>query len=140
MNRAATRIADLTQMLTDRRRELRDDVRSRIRDGRAGRTTDGHDDLEDAEADTQGDIELALLQMRTATLARIDEALGRLEKGTYGACAKCRSEIPERRLRALPFAVRCQGCEERREAEHGRTRHLAGSHGGLPLFPNGFGS
>ena len=139
MIRAASRIAELTHMLTERRRELQDDVRSRMRDGRARRSTDGHDDLEQSEADTQGDIAFALLQMRAATLARIDEALGRLDRGTYGTCTECQSEIPARRLRALPFAVRCQGCEERREAEHGRARHLPG-HGSLPLFPDGFGS
>ena len=139
MNRAASRIADLTHMLTERRRELQDEVRSRIRDGRTGRSTDGHDDLEQSEADTQGDIAFALLQMRAATLARIDEALGRIDAGTYGACTECQSEIPARRLRALPFAVRCQGCEERREAEHGRARHLPGPVS-LPLFPGGFGS
>ena len=140
MNRAATRLADLKQMLSDRRRELQGDVRSRIRDGRTGRSTDGHDDLEQSEADTQGDLEFTLLQMRAATLVRIDEALGKLDAGEYGSCVECESEIPERRLRALPFAVRCQACEEQREAQHGRARHLAGQRGCLPRFPDVFSS
>jgi DnaK suppressor protein len=133
-------MAGLTQMLIERRRQLQDDVHGRIRDGRTGRSADGHDDLEHSEADTQTDIELALLQLRAATLARIDEALGRLDAGTYGTCADCGREIAARRLRALPFAVRCQACEEQREAEDGRARHLAVERGGLPFARDGFNS
>ena len=53
-----------------------------------------------------------LLQMSAETLARIDAALRRLDVGQYGFCAECAKEIAERRLRALPFAVRCQACED----------------------------
>jgi DnaK suppressor protein len=94
------------------------------------------DDLEHSDADSQGDIALALLQMRAEALARIDEALARLEADKYGSCFECQTEISERRLRALPFAVRCQACEERREQEQGRARRLAGRSAGFSLFSN----
>jgi len=42
-------------------------------------------------------------------------ALTRLDAGKYGYCFDCAQEISEQRLRALPFAARCQSCEERRE-------------------------
>jgi DnaK suppressor protein len=48
-------------------------------------------------------------------LARIDAALARMDQGAYGVCAGCGEEIEPRRLRALPHALRCQGCEEARE-------------------------
>jgi DnaK suppressor protein len=111
-------------MLQDRRRELQDHVRARIRARRTERSKQGGDDLEHSDADNQGDMELALIQMRADTLTRIDSALKRLDAGHYGACAECGKEIAERRLRALPFAVRCQACEERREAQHGDARQL----------------
>jgi len=60
--------------------------------------------------------------VRAETLTRIDAALGRLDAGQYGFCAECTNRIAERRLLALPFAVRCQACEERREKEHGHAR------------------
>jgi DnaK suppressor protein len=119
------RQAGRRQILIERRREIQDDVRTRIRHGRTGRPDDGPDDLEVSDADVQGDIELALLQMRAETLTRIDEALGRLDAGESGSCAECGGEISEARLGALPFAVRCQACEERREQEQGSARHLA---------------
>ena len=57
--------------------------------------------------------------MSLQTVARIDDALVRLDAGKYGSCLECAREISEQRLRALPFAVRCQGCEQRREQERG---------------------
>lgn len=88
-----SRTADLKRMLTERRRKAE-------------------------EAGTQGDIELALVQVNLQTVARIDDALVRLDAGKYGSCLECAREISELRLRTLPFAVRCQPCEERREQEH----------------------
>ena len=58
------------------------------------------------------------------TLHKIEEALSRLEEGTYGNCFECGDEIAERRLRALPFAVRCKECEEARELAERRERQL----------------
>jgi DnaK suppressor protein len=116
------RKAELRQMLTERRSAMQAQVQSRIRDGRTDRHTEVSDDLEHCDADSQGDIELSLLQMRADTLARVDEALLRLDAGKYGRCVECDGEIAERRLRALPFAVRCQACEGRREQDQGRAR------------------
>ena len=42
-------------------------------------------------------------------------ALRRLEQGAYGNCSDCNDPIPEARLAALPFAVRCRQCEAARE-------------------------
>ena len=66
------------------------------------------------EADTQQDIEFALIQMKAETLDQINQALSRLDEGAYGYCLECGEEIPERRLRALPFAIRCKDCEDRK--------------------------
>jgi DnaK suppressor protein len=124
MTDTAIRNAELKQMLMERRREMQDEVHSRIRDGRTDQSKEVRDDLEHSDADIQGSIEFALLQMRAETLARIDEALVRLASGAYGSCVECDGEISERRLRALPFAVRCQACEERREQAAAQSRQL----------------
>ena len=135
MTKTANRNDELKRILTDRRREIQDEVQRRIRIGRTDRPKEVRDDLEHSDADIQGDIELSLLQMRAETLTRIDEALVRLDSGKYGSCFECAGEIAERRLRALPFAVRCQVCEERREQE-GRARQTAQRRGGVSLFPD----
>jgi DnaK suppressor protein len=128
------RNAILRKILSDRRRELHHEIQNRLRDGRTDRLTDVGDDLEVADADIQGDIDVALLQMKAETLTRIDEALFLLDAGQYGSCVDCEGEISERRLRALPFAVRCQACEETSETKQGHQRQLAQRRGRLWLF------
>ena len=72
--------------------------------------------------------------MRAEPLSHIDEALGQLDAGEYGLCVECDEEISERRLRALPFAVRCTACEERRKQGKARQRRFAQRSGGPFLF------
>ena len=79
-------------------------------------------------------IELALIQMKSETLNKINDALTRLDQGDFGYCFECGEEIGEKRLRALPFAVRCKECEEAREVAEQRARHLASRRGGSSLF------
>ncbi|MCC9077479.1 TraR/DksA C4-type zinc finger protein [Litorilinea aerophila] len=55
----------------------------------------------------------ALLSMEQKMLAQIDEALQRLEDGTYGRCESCGEPIPPERLEALPYATLCVICQER---------------------------
>ncbi len=44
--------------------------------------------------------------------SQCNEALGRLDRGEYGRCRSCGSEIAIERLRALPYATRCVPCKE----------------------------
>lgn len=125
MQETITRNADLRSILTEARRALQEEVHGHLRDGRTDRPKEVRDEIERSDAGLQGDIELALLQMKAKTLARIEQALVRLDAGTYGACSECDTEISERRLRALPFASRCQSCEGRREQEQGAARRVA---------------
>jgi DnaK suppressor protein len=135
MTDTAARNADLKRMLTERQREMQDEVQRRIRNGRTDRPKEVRDVLEHSDADSRGDIEFSLLQMKAETLTRIEAALVRLEAGKYGSCFECDGEISEQRLRALPFAVRCQACEKRREQEQGTARRLA-QRGTASLFPD----
>jgi DnaK suppressor protein len=48
------------------------------------------------------------------SLERVDEALRKLEDGTYGICEDCGGRIDRARLEALPQAVYCLECQ----AEH----------------------
>jgi DnaK suppressor protein len=92
------------------------------------------DAVESAEADIQEDIEFALVQMKSETLNKVNDALTRLDQGTYGNCFECGEEIAEKRLRALPFAVRCKDCEEAKEVAEQRERQHAQRRGATSLF------
>jgi DnaK suppressor protein len=134
-----SRYSELKTMLDERRRELQAEVQGKMRGVReegswGGKLNEVLDAVESAEADIQEDLEFALVQMKSETLNRVNDALVRLEQGSYGNCFDCGEEIAEKRLRALPFAVRCKDCEETRETAEQRERQLTARRGTSSLF------
>ena len=131
-----SRYNELRKMLEERRRELMTSVQGKMRDVRAEgfKDRDVLDQGESSEVDIQEDIEFALIQMKSETLNKVQDALVRLEHGNYGNCFDCGAEIAEKRLRALPFAVRCKDCEEARETAEQRQRQLTARRGASSLF------
>jgi DnaK suppressor protein len=125
-----TRRTELGLMLEDRRRHIHEDVQNRMRDGRSSRPAGVSDMGETSEAGSQADMDFAVLQRQVEALGRVDEALARIDEGAYGSCADCHTDIPEQRLRALPFAARCRSCEEKRE----RGAHPRAARRNGPLF------
>jgi DnaK suppressor protein len=117
----------LERVLEARRQETLRDLRQRFQDAREEWTwtNEVRDIADSSELDGREDIELGLIRMKIDTLQRINEALSRLHHGTYGCCVDCGSRISERRLRALPFAVRCKTCEEERERADVSDRAIA---------------
>jgi DnaK suppressor protein len=137
--KTGSRYSDLKTMLDDRRRELQAEVQGKMRGVReegtwGGKLNEVLDAVESAEADIQEDLEFALVQMKSETLNKVNDALVRLEQGNYGNCFDCGEEIAEKRLRALPFAVRCKDCEEARETAEQRERQLTARRGTSSLF------
>ena len=126
-------------MLDDRSRELQAEGQGKMRGVReegswAGKLNEVLDTVESAEADIQEELEFALVQMKSETLNKVNDALARLEQGSYGNCFECGDEIAEKRLRALPFAVRCKDCEESKETAERRERQLTPPRGTSSLF------
>ena len=77
-------------------------------------TSDNH--LGDAAAGTlDREIDYTLEGHSEQVLSQIDEALTRIDSGTFGTCARCGHAIPEERLEARPWATLCIGCQ--REVE-----------------------
>jgi len=106
----------LRQLLEARRKQLTVEMQGMMRDVRAGRAEERAADEQDvAESYQRSDVDLAVVQMKAETVARIDAALRRVDAGTYGRCVECEEPIAFERLRALPFALRCTACEQSRE-------------------------
>ena len=126
MKRAATveqrdRYDVLNRMLLDRQSEINNRLRS-LREVLPAKALEVKDAEEQSMEDFVRDMDVALMVMESETLRRIDEALVRLEAGTYGVCASCEEKIAEARLQALPFATLCRDCQEREEADGGSGR------------------
>jgi len=60
--------------------------------------------------------DLALRQNLERLLEQVEGALARFVRGTYGLCEQCGKEIDPARLKALPYAILCLSCQQRRES------------------------
>ena len=77
-------------------------------------------DILDAAADTvQDELNSQLVEVEARELSAIEEAIGRINQGTYGKCSGCGKSIPLTRLRAIPYATDCIDC--RRSAERSKS-------------------
>ena len=64
---------------------------------------------------SENDRMQAVLAAAKVQLRAVQDALQRIEHGTYGTCADCGSAIPEGRLDARPEASRCVKCQAKRD-------------------------
>ena len=117
---------DLTEykkLITKRKNEILDSI-SRI----------SEDTLKKSQKDASGDIsgysfhmadvatdnydrEFSLGQASNDRkfLYELEDALKRIEEGTFGVCEECKSSLTKARLMALPYARLCLDCQQKRE-------------------------
>jgi DnaK suppressor protein len=114
-----TRYEELRKMLI----ELRDEIRRKIAqemgtklDEDPRTSTLSTLDIGDlSQLDFDENIDYTLLNMQIERLREVEDALDRLEEGTYGICEECGAAINLERLKVLPFTTYCVQCQERRE-------------------------
>jgi RNA polymerase-binding protein DksA len=68
-----------------------------------------------ATATLNREIDYSLEENSGHVLTSIDEALERIESGTFGTCGRCGKPIAEERLDAIPYANRCIDCKRLEE-------------------------
>lgn len=75
-------------------------------------------DLTDqAQAEVDRNFVLRLKEREQKLLRKIDDAVERIENGTFGICRSCGNEIPLPRLQARPITDLCIECKTRQEQE-----------------------
>lgn len=98
-----------------------------IREDQATALELSNDDVKDPADLSQMDVnqEMALQHgdRESQMVADIDQALLRIEEGSYGICARCGKLIDERRLEALPTARYDAECQTAIEAANGEAEH-----------------
>ena len=57
----------------------------------------------------------SFIELKYQELENFEQALMRIESGTYGHCIDCGGSIGAARLEVMPAAVRCRKCQERLE-------------------------
>ena len=70
------------------------------------------DFYDSASNDRERDLSLSLNQRDRQKLTMIEDALNRIDAGTYGKCPYGNEVIDEERLRAMPFTSYCVSCME----------------------------
>ena len=99
------------KMLEEKRQELLSAGPARTPSGEPGSKSGDWIDQSSQESDRH--VHLALKQTDTKLLRAIEDALHRVEQGTYGICSDCEEEIPVARLDAVPWTRVCIDCKER---------------------------
>jgi len=79
-------------------------------------------DVEEPEEEAvdleEADVDQAILDNEKTLLSEVQQALARIDNGTYGICSNCREQpIPEKRLEAIPWATLCLTCESKLGSE-----------------------
>jgi RNA polymerase-binding transcription factor len=74
------------------------------------------DMADQASGNNEVHIALRLKQTDAKILQAIEEALTRIEKGTFGICRDCGGPIAEARLNAIPWTRVCITCKEKQKA------------------------
>lgn len=103
------------QTLVTKRREMVDLYAHDVKVGQEA-TDDNSDDFADrANNSYSREMMFALSDTERKILIYIDDAMVRLDKGTYGRCDYCEEAIGLPRLEAVPWARYCVRCQERDE-------------------------
>ncbi len=109
----------LHRMLMGKRQELMQEIAGNLgqsfTEDQRRRLESAMDVGDQSLMDLDRELGISLMEMRNKRRQLIDDALGRLEDGTYGLCEECSVEINEKRLTAVPFAKLCVACQSKQE-------------------------
>ena len=78
------------------------------------------DAVDQAAAETDKNFTLQMKNRERNALWQIDEAIKRLDDGSFGECEKCGESISEGRIDAFPFTTLCIDCKAELESEEHR--------------------
>jgi DnaK suppressor protein len=113
------KLEEIKERLLDRKRrlwqEVKQQLRSNIGDGYQEMLAAARDEEDQATVSLMAETNLTLLGPKRQELEAIEEALHRLENGTYGYCEACGQSIEPRRLEIMPETPLCRNCMSHRE-------------------------
>lgn len=115
----AREVAEVTEVLERDRSRLRDEIAAAeeeishlLREGGEGA---GHDQADVGSNTFERDHEMTMAKNARDNLVLVEEALQRIQDGTYGVCESCGLPIGKMRLQAFPRATLCMECKQRQE-------------------------
>jgi DnaK suppressor protein len=112
------------ETLEEMRAQLLRNVQAELHEGREQTKDEGMDTYDVASDARDKEISLILTDRDRDKLQAINDALARIDEGSYGVCESCESDIAEGRLEALPFTRLCINCQAEREKEAKSQKRL----------------
>jgi len=113
------RLLDLKKALISKKENILKEVKEEISKYVSGDNKQLVDTANDegdwAQIDISEDLSLQRLSAHRKLMYNLDEAIRKIDEGTYGICEDCGEEISEKRLLVLPAATLCVDCQENRE-------------------------
>ena len=113
------KLAEVKERLLEQKQrlwqEVKDRLKSHIGDGYQEMLATARDEEDQASVSHLAETHLTLLGPKRLELEAIEEALQRLENGTYGICESCGCAIEPRRLEVMPETPFCRNCMSQKE-------------------------
>jgi DnaK suppressor protein len=117
-------MADLRQQLLDMKAKLLEEMEVESKAEREGNKDEGLDTYDLASEERDREISFILSDREHSKIRNIDDALERMQDGSYGVCDACGLEIGEDRLTAMPFTRLCRDCQQDQEREARSQRRV----------------
>jgi DnaK suppressor protein len=117
-------LARAREQLLETRAKLLGEIDSEQRAEREANKDEGMDTYDLASEERDREINFILSDRERVKLQQIDDALARLDDGSYGICESCGLEIAEQRLEAMPFTRLCRDCQQDQEREEKSQRRV----------------
>jgi DnaK suppressor protein len=109
------REAAIRERLLSQRKEILDLYKHDLRVGQESSDEASEDIVDRANNAYQREFMFNLSGAERRLLRQIEGALERLDQGGYGVCDHCGEPIGAKRLKAIPWARYCVGCQEKEE-------------------------
>lgn len=103
------------KLLLEERQRIMNNSKNALQNELALSPDDLPDETDLAASEINQNLVFKLRDRERQLLGKIDEALARMEEGTFGTCEECEEPIEPRRLEARPVSTMCIACKERQE-------------------------
>jgi len=111
----AKTLAKYKKLLLEEKQRILNNSKNALRNELALSPDDLPDETDLAASEITQNLVFKLRDRERQLLSKIDEALSRMEDGTFGTCQDCEEPIEPRRLEARPVSTLCIACKEKQE-------------------------
>jgi len=116
-------LSDYKKLVLKRKEEILEEIQHISEDTLKKSQKDASGDISgytyhmaDVATDTYDrEFSLGLASNERKFIYELDDALKRIEEGTFGICESCKNPIAKTRLKAIPYARLCVKCQEKQE-------------------------